>query len=274
MNAFYRLFQRLRILLLFLLLEAIAISLLSNSTYFQHSKILNAVRIQKSRIDARVDAWSYYFSLREANDQLAQENNELRNQLARYKSVDTLTWQIRRDTVETPLYTYIPAVAITNSVSDLHNYITLNIGAAKGVEPLMGVITHNGLVGTVVSVSEHYSLVMSLLNTDFRASVKLANSGAFGSLRWTVKNNYREVVLNEIPQHIPVNVGDTIVSSGRSEMFPSDVPVGIVKDYIKRGNFYEITVTLLADFKRLRYVEVVNNKYRNELRELESNRKP
>ncbi len=269
MNAFYRLFVKLRVLLLFLILETVAFLLLANHSYYQHATVVNAVRTAKGRVDARIESWNSYFSLRETNEQLAQENNELRNRLGRYESVDTLIGKTIYDSLETPLYTYLPAVVVTNAVSDLHNYITLNVGADKGVEPLMGVMVHNGLVGTVVSVSEHYSLVMSLLNTDFRASAKLARSGAFGSLYWPGKS-YRDVLLTEIPQHIDVNVGDTVVSSGKSDMFPPDVPIGVVKSYsVKRGNFYEITVMLFADFKTLRYVEIVEQLHRAELRKIE-----
>jgi rod shape-determining protein MreC len=152
----------------------------------------------------------------------------------------------------------------------LHNYITLNVGAEHGIKPDMGVIVHNGLVGTVVYVSEHYSLVKSLLHANWRISAKLARSGTFGSLYWN-GTDYREMLLTEIPQHIPVNIGDTIVSSGFSALFPANIPIGTAKSMTtKRGNFYEITVTLFADFKRLRYVDVVDHLYSNELKILEA----
>jgi rod shape-determining protein MreC len=270
MNNFYRLFLRLRVFLLFIILEVIALSLLSNSSYYQHAAIVSNARMLKSQIDGIVNDWSYYFSLKEANEQLALENNALRNRLERYLSITNAAAEtVVADTLGNPVFTYIPATIVANSVNSLHNYITLNVGSKQGIEPDMGVMVHNGVIGTVVTVYEHYSLVKSLLNNNWKVSAKLSN-GAFGTLHWDGKS-YHEILLSEIPQHNTVNVGDTVVSSGYSDMLPSDIPVGTVKSFqIKGGNFYEIKVSLFADFKKIHTVNVVNHLYRNELKSLES----
>ena len=270
MNAIYRLLVRLRVTLLFVVLEAIAFLCIVNSSYYQHAIVVNYVRLGKEILDEKINSWRYYFSLEEINERLAQENNELKNRLEYYNRQDSLKHTTISDTLEHPVYSYIPATVASNSVNNLHNYITLNIGAGHGIVPDMGVVVHNGLIGTVVHVSEHYSLVKSLLSANWRVSAKVKRSGAFGPLYWN-GINYRELILADIPQHIPVALGDTIVSSGYSAFFPPDIHIGMVKSIdMKRGNFYEITVTLFADFKQLRYVNVVKHLYQNELKELAS----
>ncbi|MDR2359088.1 MAG: rod shape-determining protein MreC [Prevotellaceae bacterium] len=270
MNAIYRLLVRLRVTLLFIALEVVALLCIINSSYYQHSIVVNYVRLGKEILDEKINSWRYYFSLEEINERLAQENNELQNRLEYYNRQDSLKQATVSDTLSRPVYSYIPAAVASNSVNNLHNYITLNIGAAHGVVPDMGVVVYNGLIGTVIHVSEHYSLVKSLLSANWRVSAKVKRSGTFGPLYWN-GINYRELVLADIPQHIPVAIGDTIVSSGYSAFFPPDIPIGMVKSIeTKRGNFYEITVTLFADFKQLRYVNVVKHLYQDELKELAS----
>ncbi len=271
MNAIYRLLVRLRAVLLFIALEVIAALLFTNSSYYQHSKIVGGIRVAKATIDAKIDSWQQYFFLKEENDRLALENNALRNRLERYEwSMDTVRALTALDSLRQPMYSYIPATVVSNSVNTLHNYITLNAGTQQGVTKGMGVITPDGIIGTVDYVSEHYALVRSVLNTEWKVSAKLATDGTFGSLYWN-GINYRELLLAEIPRHIPVAIGDTIVSSGYSAFFPPNIPIGTVKQVAsKRGIFHEITVTLFADFKKLHHVNVVNYIYRNELKELEA----
>jgi rod shape-determining protein MreC len=270
MNALYRLLVRLRVVLLFIAMETVALLWIINSSYYQQAVVVNFVRLGKGMIDEKMEAWRYYFSLKETNEKLAQENNELQNRLEYYNRQDSLHPRTSVDTTGRPVYSYIPATVASNSVNNLHNYIILNTGAAQGIVPDMGVVVHNGLIGTVVHVTEHYSLVKSLLSANWRVSAKVKRSGAFGPLYWNGVN-YREVLLTDIPQHIPIAVGDSVVSSGYSAFFPPDIPIGRVKAIdTKRGNFYEITVTLFADFKQLHYVNVVKHLYRDEYKELTS----
>jgi rod shape-determining protein MreC len=267
MNVFFRLFVKLRVFLLFFVLEIVAVSLLSYSSYYQRTAIVGVVRLGKGKIDGWLENGSYYFSLKEVNKQLAAENNALRNRLESYgrlhdRPADTTV----TDSLGQPVFSYLPATVVSNRVNHLHNYMLLNAGTEQGVNTDMGVMMHNGVIGTVVEVYEHYSLVKSLLNVDWRVSAKLAGNGAFGSLYWDGKD-YREVLLTEIPQHIPIQVGDTVISSGYSSLFPADIPIGTIKSYqVKRGNFYEITVVLFADFKRIHAVNIVKHLHRNELK--------
>ncbi|MDR0728613.1 MAG: rod shape-determining protein MreC [Prevotellaceae bacterium] len=271
MNTFYRLFLRLRVFLVFLVLEIIALALLSNSSYFQQAAIVENIRLVKARVDGIWDNWTYYFSLKKSNEQLALENTELRNRLQYYQEKSNAPIEATvTDSADAPVYSYVSARIVANNVNTLHNYMMLNVGSRQGIEPDMGVIVHNGIVGLVVTAYEHYSLVKSLLNVNWQVSAKLAGNGFFGSLYWDGKND-REMILTEIPQHVTVHVGDTVISSGLSSIFPSDIPIGTVHSYrVKGGNFYEITVSLFIDFRKIYAVNVVKHLYRDEWKTLEA----
>jgi rod shape-determining protein MreC len=120
-----------------------------------------------------------------------------------------------------------------------------------------------------VSSSDNFSVAMSLLNLDFRLSVRIKSNGYFGSLSWDGRD-YRYAILNEIPQHVIVNKGDTIETTGYSAIFPEGKMVGVVSDFEKTGgDFYKIMILLSTDFKRLNYVNVIGNLRKTEQKELE-----
>jgi rod shape-determining protein MreC len=110
---------------------------------------------------------------------------------------------------------------------------------------------------------------MSLLNLDFKLSARIKSNGYFGSLSWDGKD-YRYAVLSEVPQHVLVNVGDTIETTGYSAIFPEGEIVGTVYDYEKfGGDFYKITILIATDFKKLHFVDVIGNMKKTEQLELE-----
>ena len=139
-----------------------------------------------------------------------------------------------------------------------------------GIEKEMGVISSKGVVGIVNNVSENYSTVISVLNTRLKVSVKLEETGYFGALEWDGKT-FDQAVLNEIPRHATVNVGDLVETSGYSAIFPEGILIGTVHevDLDKGESFYTIKVKLSVNFKDLAFVEVIGNVMREEQVELE-----
>ena len=161
------------------------------------------------------------------------------------------------------------ARVINNSVNRQFNYLTINRGKADGVEPDMGVICPEGLVGVVTSVSEHYATVISVLNREFFPNAKIKRSNYFGYIDWP-GNDYRYCQLNDIPLHAIFEIGDTIVSSGYSAIFPEGVLIGIVtKSNIDKGINYSLDVKLTTDFKQLDQVTLVKNLLKQEQHQLE-----
>jgi rod shape-determining protein MreC len=268
MNNLLRFLVGIRVLLLFVVLEITALILFSASSYYQQSVVMNRLQAVRGILHEQVSELTQYLNLRETNITLAAENTALQNELIRYRLERDAAPGTVTDDAGTPLFNYIPATITDISVNKQHNYIMLNVGALEQVAPDMGVVTEYGVIGIVMAVTEHYAIVKSLLHTDWRCNVRLVQAGDFGPLQWDGLT-YNEAVLHDIPQHSNVQIGDTIVTSGYSSIFPPNIPVGIVKSYqIKRGNFYEIRVRLFADFKKIKHVNVVSFLYRQEVKAL------
>ena len=171
-------------------------------------------------------------------------------------------------------YRFIIAHVINNSVARPRNYITIEKGS-DGVMPEMGVVDQNGVVGIVNVVGPHTSRVISLLNPDLRLSCKVKGSDAFGSLVWNGKSP-DEALLEELPRHVPFNIGDTIVTSGYSVVFPEGIPVGTIITQTKDedDNFYTLQIKLLTDFTTLSTVRVIENAFRDEINRIEDDAEP
>lgn len=269
MNSLLRFIVKYQFLLLFLALEVVSLLLLSRHTYYQQSKIENLTRTVDGFASARIDRVRQYFNLKETNEQLLNENLQLRSEITRLQARYVHLTNMLGDTIVDPNYQYIPAKVINNSVNKQHNYFTLNVGFDSGIEREMGVITSKGVVGVVIGVSKNYSKAISLLNTDLRVSARLKKSNHFGSLYWDGKN-YRKLILDDIPQHVNVSVGDTVVTSGFSSIFPPNVNLGIIESYHSKGaNFHTIKVKLFADIKQLYNVWAVKNLHVSERDSLE-----
>lgn len=136
----------------------------------------------------------------------------------------------------------------------------------------MGIINDQGVVGVITNVSPNYSTGLSILNKRLSIPAKISKINYFGALVWDGEH-YNTADLKEIPFHIMVNVGDTIVTSGYSNIFPEGIMIGTITKFdVESGtNFYHIKVELSTNFKTLKYVEVVQNTKRAELIKLESN---
>ena len=134
----------------------------------------------------------------------------------------------------------------------------------------MAVISGGSIAGVIVGCSGNYSRAMSVLNLDFRLSARIKRTGYFGSLSWDGQDVSRGI-LSEIPQHVSVNIGDTIETTGYSAVFPEGIPIGTIVDYEKPGSdFYHITVSFITDFRKLHFVEVIGNMKKEEQMELEN----
>jgi rod shape-determining protein MreC len=241
--------------------------LLQNADY-QRTQVFSALQAVQSYCYSMGSDVSGYFSLRKDNEGLLRENAKLRNALDHYQNQRTAT-DIQTEQLNGKLFTFLPAKVVNNTTNKQHNLLMLNVGEEQGITSEMGVIADNGVVGIVINTSEHYAIVMSLLNRDFRISARLKRSGHLGTLMWDGLN-YQEAILSEVPQHVPVMVGDTVETSGHSAMFPEGITVGTVIYYkTKKGNFHEIRLKLNGDFKKLRFVNVVKSIHYDEQKNLE-----
>ncbi len=260
---------RFKTLILFLVLEAVALVMISTSHYYHQTVFYGLSRNISGFVARRVERGTYYFRLRSVNEELVKENTMLRRRIEGLTSRPMDGFTEIRDTISGINYTYLNARVISNSVNKQKNFITLDRGSKHGVEVGMGVASPSGVVGVVVGVSPNFSIVMSLLNTDFKLSASIARNDYFGSLAWD-GINYRYARLSEIPHHVTINEGDTIVTSGYSAIFPAGLMAGtLTGDQSRGGDFISLKVMLSVDFKRLTDVYVIGNLKREERESLE-----
>lgn len=269
MSTLIRFLQRIHVLLLFLALLGLSLWLYISTSYYQKARFGRWALQLYGRVDERFTNIGHYVRMREANIGLRQENIALKNELERMRNREqwaSAPAPMRGDTLA---YTYIPARVVNNTVNRQQNHITLNVGLREGVAPGMGVVSDDGAVGIIAVASAHFSVAISLLNTDMKISASHRRSRTFGSLRWPGLD-YRRVRLSEIPLHVQLTVGDTVATSGHSAIFPRDVPIGTIVGYeLDGGSAYRVDVLLFDDFRSLDYVYVVRSAEAAERRALE-----
>jgi rod shape-determining protein MreC len=258
--------------LLFLLLEVFSFILIFNFNSYQKAQYLNSSNQVTGTVYNTYNAIGRYFSLASVNRKLARENAMLKSLISDLPYVKVTPYSvIMKAEVTDSVYRFISARVINNSVDKQNNYITLNKGRKHGIKPDQGIINSEGIVGVITNVSESYSLGFSVLNKRWGASAKLKKSGTFGPLSWDGKDA-RFANLTGIPFHVEIAVGDTVVTSSYSSVFPEGIMIGIIHSLEKPAgeNYYNIDVELSVNFRALSYVDVVENLKKDEIKALES----
>ncbi|HQF01026.1 MAG TPA: rod shape-determining protein MreC [Bacteroidales bacterium] len=256
---------------LFVLLLVLSVVLMARNNYYHRTVMINTTNEITGGILLVASNFSDYMKLKRTNRELAEENAKLISQ-TKELFLDTSTKAIPYpdSNVLIPQYEFIAAKVISNSVNRRNNYIKLDKGRFQGIMPNMAVISPAGIVGHIVEVSNHFSSVMSVLNRNSRISAKHKTSNHVGSLLWD-GIDYRFGKLVDLPSHVKIFQGDTIVTSGYSHLYPEGVIIGTVQEAILESgaSFYNVTVSFSTDFNRLSYVYVVNNLFYNELDSLQ-----
>lgn len=218
-----------------------------------------------------------HFSFKAENEQLVQQNISLmneRNNAFTFKD-DSVYTAVEKDSngrVKMRMYDYSCANIIYKTTDKTHNYIIVDKGRADGVTNDMAVLSAGGVCGVVNEVTEHFASIISLLHPDARISAKLLPANQIGTVLWDgISAKYAQ--LYDIPQHVPVSVGDTIVTSGFSNIFPKDILVGVVADVRETGHssFLQIKVRLATNFSNVNTVYLIRNLYASEIDELKQN---
>lgn len=257
------------IFLLFVLLEILSLTLIIHYNEYAQSATFSSANRIVATIYATQNTINDYFHLKKDNQELINENIALRNQIAQLQAIYDNT---SIDTLITSQYSFIPAKVINLTTHQQKNYLTINKGSKDGVKPDMGVISKNGVVGIVSAVSKHYALIIPLLHPNFSLSCKLQQNGHAGTLQWDGRD-YRYAQLKDIGGHIDITLGDTIVTSGLSVIFPEGIPVAtIYKDELRENNAYHtIDVALCVDFRKLHNVCIIKNHDLLEIQQLQQN---
>ena len=248
--------------IVFVLLQGVSFLLLFSFNNYQHSRFFTSANAFVGKINEVTRAVTGYFDLQRQNEVLLERNIWLEQQLLladkRLKEMEeanTTSWPA--ETTTTMFQSYKAGV-IKNSLNRADNYITLNQGSLAGIKPDMGVIGPNGVVGIVYKTSPHYSLVISLLSSKSNLSCKIAGNEYFGFLQWEGDDS-RYAYLKDLPRHAEFAIGDTIVTSGFSTVFPQGMMVGVIEEAndTNDGLSFLLKIKLATDFGKLRNVHVL-----------------
>lgn len=260
---------------LFLLLEVISLTLIVRFNRYQQSVFFSSANIVSGWVYEVSNGITSYFHLKSVNEDLLDRNMELEQQIA---NLQNRLYELDSDTasinslrlMKSEDYELFKAKVVNNTLINADNYITINKGSLAGIKPDMGVIDRNGIVGIVYKTSPSYSLVISLLNSKSNISCKIAGSDYFGHLKW---NDFdpQYAYLQDLPRHAVFQLGDEIITSGYSTVFPEGILVGTVDDMFNSddGLSYILKIKLATDFGKLTDVRVIARENSDEKKLLE-----
>ncbi len=254
-----------RYFLLFIVLEILAfIAIIQNHTFHQ-SKFVNSANSITGGVYKKVNSINEFFHLKIDNQLLNEENARLKNLLEARENKNVLDIFTVIDTFQYfQKYEYSVAKIINNNYTKRNNFLTLDKGTRNGLTPDLGVINSKGIIGVIKNVSSNYATVLSILNTNSKINVRLKNSNYFGTLVWDGKN-YNVTQVIDIPRQAVVKAGDTIVSGGKSAIFPEGIAIGVVKDFKYEQNKYQIiNILLFNDMSAIGEVQIVKNLHKDE----------
>jgi rod shape-determining protein MreC len=272
MQQLFYLIRKFRYFLLFLVLEIIALTLVIQNHSYQQSKFINSANFISGGIYNKVSSITDFINLKSENQRLSEENNKLRNWIEKNKpeAIAKIVSQIDTSN-SSQKYQYISAKIINNNYTKRNNFLTLNKGTKQNLKIDLGVVNSKGVIGVIKSVSENYATVLSILNSNSKINVKLKNGNQFGTLFWNGKD-YNIAQISDIPRQTIIKKGDTIVTGGKSAIFPEGIYVGVIKDFkFENNQFKEINVSLFNDMSALSYVEIIMNYQKKEQKKLEQN---
>lgn len=268
--------------LTFVGLQILCMVMISRTMNYPGFAIARATKVLTSPVNRMCYSVIRHFNYSKENQYLAEQNLRLLNaQEGNFLvSSDSVT-PVEGDYTDTlgrtkrvRLYEYTTANVIYNTIHKRNNYLMIDKGSEDGIVPDMSVLSAEGVVGVVSEVSRHFSTVISLLHPDCQISAKVLPANQLGTITWQY-GDPQSVYLEDIPEHLNISVGDTVLTSGYSNIFPSGILVGTVSEKSKNptANFLTLKVKLATDFNRINTVYLVRNLYREELETLKSNMK-
>jgi len=269
--------QRYSVFILFLVLQGLALSMLFSYNRF-HQTIYGMFSNEVAgNLNNRVNKVESFFTLSEQNQALRRQNAALLSYLPSGSVIPETSFQLVADTVKVDSlksyrqYQYFDAKIISNSVFLQQNNMVLHRGSAQGIFPNMAVVGTDGLIGTVISVSENMSIVMSLLHRQSKVIAVLKKGSGLGEVSWDGKDP-RYLLLSKIPKTIVVKKGDTVVSSPYSDKFPPGLPIGYIEkiDQDQETNTYNLKIRTAVDFYSVQHAYIVKNLLQEEMDQLKS----
>jgi len=269
--------KRYSVLIIFLVLQGLALSMLFSYNRFHQTTFGMFSNEVAGKLNKRVNKVESFFTLSEQNQALRKQNAALLSYLPSGSVSPDTSFLVVSDTIAVDSlksyrqYQYFDAKIISNSVFLQQNYIVLHRGAVQGIVPNMAVVGTDGLIGTVISVSENMAIVMSLLHRQSKVIAVLKKGSGLGEVTWDGKDP-RFLVLSKVPKTIVVKKGDTVVSSPYSDKFPPGIPIGYVEkiDQDQETNTYKLKIRTAVDFYAVQHAYIVKNLLQEEIDQLKS----
>ncbi len=252
--------------LLFIALQLVCLYLIVQFNERQRNIFNHTSLLLSSAIENKYQSWAQYFHLKEEIDEIHQRNAELRTQLRQLRRDGNADVPADDSSSTTPCFVYHSADIIRNQVSSRYNHLIINAGTDQGLKEGMAILCDRGIIGQTDYCTSQYCSVLPLINVQSSVSAMISGSDYFGQLSWDGRHLQR-AQLEGVPKHAQFSIGDTLVSSGYSTVFPPGEHIGTIRDFtVPQGsNFYYISVNLFVDFPSLRQVYWVENKNQGEV---------
>ncbi|WP_304344268.1 rod shape-determining protein MreC [Chryseobacterium koreense] len=262
MGFLLRLFSKNGLFVFFIFLQLIALVLIFSRNSMQQSWLAAQTAAFNSWVSGYIDEGASYLKLKQINDELVKQNKVLMEQVYGKGTSEIPEFRKVHDTIGGgQIYTFVDGEIVFNSINRKDNYFTINRGKRDGVFPKMGVMAPNGIAGIVINTTDSYALVQSVLSLDkIKINAALKKSGYFGTLTWRGDDS-RTMHLSDIPKYVALQVGDTVVTDGKSAIFPRGVMIGKVAGYQvdQKTGFWDISVELSEKMGNLSKIYVVKN---------------
>ncbi len=272
MGFLMRLFSKNGLFLFFLLLQIIALVLIFTRNSVQRSWIAGQSAAFNSWVSGYIDEGTSYLKLKQINEQLVAQNKLLMEEVYGKDTSGKPSFRKVHDTIGGgQIYTFVDGEIVYNSINRKDNYFTINRGRRDGVMPKMGVIAPRGIAGIVINTTNSYALVQSVLSVNkIKINAALKNSGYFGTLTWGGENS-RLMHLADVPKYVPIKVGDTVVTDGKSAIFPRGVMIGRVAGFEvdSKTGYWNISVELSEKMGTLNKIYVVKNMKKAEVQKIQ-----
>ena len=276
MGALLRFFSKNALFVFFIFLQLVAIVLIFSKNTMQQSFIAARTAAFNSWVSGYIDEGTSYLKLKQINENLVTQNKALMLELYGKDKVAKPNFRRVYDTIGGgQIYTFVDGEVVFNSINRRDNYYTINRGRLQGVTSNMGVIAPRGIAGIVINSTDNYSLVKSILSVNkIKISASLKKSGYFGTLSWK-GDDTRTMTLSDIPKYVPLKVGDTVVTDGKSSIFPAGILVGTIAGYEvdSKTGFWDISVELTEKIGKLSTIYVVRNLKKSEVQKIDDSLK-
>ncbi len=272
MGFLLRLFSKNSLFIFFLFLQLIGLVLIFSRNSMQQSWISGQTAAFNSWVSGYIDEGASYLKLKQINEQLVAQNKALMTEVYGTDSEGVPQFRRVHDTIGGgQIYSFVDGEIVFNSINRKDNYFTINRGKRDGVLPKMGVMAPQGIAGIVINSTDSYALVQSVLSVNkIKINASQKKSGYFGTLTWR-GNDSRIMHLSDIPKYVPLQIGDTIVTDGKSAIFPQGIMIGTIAGYevdTKTG-FWDISVELSEKMGNLRKIYVVKNLKKAEVQKIQ-----